>query len=360
MKTRAASKCMSNSEMEKSAKTDQNLSTLSKQLDQKFASIPKRINRERPFEIRKKMAEERMEAQSNEINKSESEIKEQTSKEEKKKHLEKQRKLNEHLQNFLMKRHPANFLFKGLPKDPVCQYCLGSGSVMKCGGECSQYFHRACMNKSLSDSVQIYNAILKRKMFEKDEQDNVTAHVIEMNLEKLQCVICTTSSVNVCFVCLNSDANCIQCCYINCGKAYHLKCLKYWPQHKKQYAIGNNIKRLHCPRHVCHTCISSDIEGKFRNCNSIESDKKLIKCMLCPGTYHRLSECIPAGSEFLSETQLICARHQSTKNLKRINIDHCILCSKGGSLICCDACVYAYHQDCLKVPVEDHFICEVI
>lgn len=314
------------------------------------AGTPNQTKRQRLLAVKKAIAEKHMESLYDEINKSQ--IKEKPSKEQIK--LERERKLNENLLNFCLKRHAANFLLKGLPKDPVCQCCLRSDSVMKCAGKCSQYFHKDCLSKSFTDSD--YNAILKRKMLEDyDERTDINC-LIEENSEKLQCTFCITSTMNVCFVCTNSDADCIQCCDKNCGKAYHLECLKYWPQHKKQYA-SNKIKSLHCPRHVCHTCVSPDIRNMF---HTTESDKKLIKCMLCPGTYHRSSECIPAGSELLSETQLICARHQSTKNFKRINIDYCVLCSKGGSLICCDACVYAFHQDCLNVPVGDHFNCEVI
>ncbi|XP_055324412.1 nuclear receptor binding SET domain protein isoform X2 [Sitodiplosis mosellana] len=339
-------------------KTKQNPNTSLKRLSRKFsidsvasnstAGTPNQTKRQRQLAVKKAMAEKQMEALFDEINKSQ--IKEKPSKEKTK--LEKQRKLNENLMNFCITRHPANFLLKGLPKDPVCQFCLGSGSVMKCAGKCSLYFHRDCLSKSLSDAD--YNAILKRKMLENDEETTDTVSIIEENLEKMQCAACTTSTANVCFVCSDSDADCVQCCDKNCGKAYHLECLKYWPQHKKQYA-SNQLKSLHCSRHVCHTCVSPDIRNMF---HTTESDKKLIKCILCPGTYHRSSECIPAGSELLSETQLICARHQSTKNLKRLNIDFCLFCSQGGSLICCDACVYAFHQDCLKVPVGDHFNCE--
>ncbi|XP_031620271.1 probable histone-lysine N-methyltransferase Mes-4 isoform X2 [Contarinia nasturtii] len=274
--------------------------------------------------------------------------------------IEKQKQQYETIMNCCLKNHPSNLLLKGLPKDPVCQYCLGSGTVMRCAGKCTGYFHKDCFNKQISESE--YNAILKRKMKDTikamkngDELNDDVICIIVENIDKDKCKSCITTDVNVniCFVCSKSDEKCVQCCEKNCGKAYHIECLKYWQQHKIQYE-GNKIKSFYCPRHVCHTCISPDIKSM---CHGKESDKRLIKCMLCPGTYHR-SECIPAGSELLSETQLICARHQSTKNQKRINIDFCILCSKGGSLICCDGCANAFHQECLIIPVGDHFICE--
>lgn len=68
---------------------------------------------------------------------------------------------------------------------------------------------------------------------------------------------------------------------------------------------------------------------------------------------------VPAGSELLSESQLICARHFPTKDLKKTNIDHCIICSEGGSLICCDGCPYAFHEGCSKAPIGEIFNCDV-
>lgn len=266
-----------------------------------------------------------------------------------------QQQAEEIIRGCYMKSHPANFLLKGLAKDPVCQNCLQNGHVIKCAGKCNTFLHQKCFSNEINESE--YYGTLKRKMRKNNDDTsliNEAATCIQDNTDKLMCIPCTSSSRLHCFVCRKSDDNCIQCCDKNCGKAYHIECLKYWPQHKKAY-VNNNIKSLHCPRHVCHTCVSPDIRSMF---HSTESDKKLIKCLQCPGTYHRSSECIPGGSELLSETQLICARHQ-IKNGKRINIDYCLFCSKGGCLICCDACPNSFHQDCLKVPIGDYFNCEV-
>lgn len=266
----------------------------------------------------------------------------------------KQQLVEEIIHGCYMKNHPANFILKGLAKDPVCQRCLQNGHVLKCAGKCNTFLHKHCFTEDIDEST--FYGILKQKMRKHSEETLLsdTVSCIEDNSNNLMCIPCTSSSKLHCFVCKKSDADCIHCCDKNCGKVYHIECLKYWPQHKKEY-INNNIKSLHCPRHVCHTCVSPDIRSMF---HSTESDKKLIKCLQCPGTYHRSSECIPAGSELLSETQLICARHQ-TKNGKRINIDYCLFCSKGGCLICCDACPNSFHQDCLKVPIGDNFNCEV-
>lgn len=253
----------------------------------------------------------------------------------------------------------ANFFLKGLDKYPVCQNCLQPGNVTECAGKCQNFFHIQCIKKVTKESG--FNIILKNKMQYNKQVSSVADSYsrIEKNTLDLECVSCessTGSSSMNCFVCKKSGIDCAKCNYKNCGKAYHVaECLKYWPQHEKTY-IYNSIKSLHCPRHVCHTCVSPDIRSLF---HKSEADHMLIKCMLCPGTYHRSLKCIPAGSELLSQTQLICARHQS-KNRKRINISHCLFCSQGGSLICCDTCVNSFHQNCLPILVGDHFSCEVI
>lgn len=263
----------------------------------------------------------------------------------------KQQHVEEVVRGCYMKSHAANFLLKGLAKDPVCQNCLRNGSVFKCAGKCSTHFHKQCIKEEMKESE--YQSSLKQRLRKSGDETSIDGAGLEENANKIMCIPCK-SSILYCFVCKKSDDNCIQCCDKNCGKAYHIECLKYWPQHKKTY-MNNSIKSLHCPRHVCHTCVSPDIRKLF---HTTESDKKLIKCLQCPGTYHRSSECIPAGSELLSETQLICARHQ-IKSGKRVNIDYCLFCSTGGSLICCDACPNSFHQECLKVPIGDHFNCEV-
>lgn len=263
---------------------------------------------------------------------------------------------------FWNQNNQANILPKDLAEHPVCHRCLDGGSVIKCDGKCSNFFHRRCFNNEIDESE--YRDILKRK-FRNNKQEPLAAErppSIEENTNNLMCIYCisvssSSSSIMHCFVCKKTDANCIQCCDKNCGKAYHIECLKYWPQYKKSYK-NNSIQSLNCPRHVCHSCVSPDIQNLF---HKTEPDEELIKCMECPGTYHRSLNCIPAGSEFLSKTQLICTRHQS-KSVKRVNINFCLFCSRGGSLICCDACAYSFHQDCLPVPVPvgDCFNCEVI
>lgn len=264
-------------------------------------------------------------------------------------------KVQQKIFDFCNKNHSANFSLKGLPEYPVCHSCLQGSNVVKCAGKCNDFFHQQCLNKVIKESE--YNVILKEMQKNKQETSTTESPLnIGNSTHNSMCISCVSSSSMRCFVCKKSDTDCIECSHKNCGKTYHMpECFKYWPQHKTLYTQGI-LKSLYCPRHVCHTCISSDIQRLFRK---TEPDKKLIKCLQCPRTYHRSLKCIPAGSELLSQTQMICTFHQS-ENVKRINMNYCRLCFQGGSLICCDGCVHSYHQSCLQVPVGDHFNCEVI
>lgn len=156
---------------------------------------------------------------------------------------------------------------------------------------------------------------------------------------------------NGCFICEGPKSDYLECCIENCSKMFHPKCIEMWNQHKKIYGT----QKIVCPRHTCHTCISTDAQSMF---NYTESKESLIMCSLCPATYHTSLQCIPAGCVVLSKEMLICWRHY--RKSKTVNIDHCIICSKGGKLICCDTCVYSFHEACLPVPVGETIICEVI
>lgn len=269
------------------------------------------------------------------------------------KKAEKLKLIEENIREFNMKIHPSNYLLRNVPKHPVCHSCLEGGDVIKCRGSCNGYYHKKCSSVENVD----YFEILKKKMkitkkqvackIEPEESCDETE-----NLDVL-CQRCVNET-NECSVCFKRDGDCVRCIDKSCNRFYHLQCLKYWPQHKKYY--GQNVaESILCPRHICHTCISPDVRNLFQNA---ESDKKLIKCLLCSSTYHRLSMCIPAGSELLSETQLICPRHHNIKKTNSVNVNHCSICSESGKLICCDTCPHAFHENCLNVPIGDQYICE--
>lgn len=119
--------------------------------------------------------------------------------------------------------------------------------------------------------------------------------------------------------------------------------------------------------HFCHMCISEDP----RNSTSRLSGDKIVKCLRCPASYHAQTYCIPAGTEILSSTQIICPRHISPDERsklkngkykhvgKTVNVTWCFICGLGGDIICCETCPTSVHISCLKIPVEDdRFICE--
>lgn len=248
--------------------------------------------------------------------------------------------------------HPANYLFKNVPKEAVCEVCFEEGSVSQCAGQCFGHFHKDCINNSLTEE-NVLKLLRSRTKVNEKNRPSISGE-LETNSTDM-CRNCSAKDTMKCFICKKDDIDCIECCEKNCSRNYHEHCLqKFFPQYKITYI--NKVKKFTCPQHICHTCISADIKNFFEK---PESDRKLIKCLLCPGTYHRASKCIPAGSEILSEEQLVCGRHHTLKVAKRINVDFCMLCSGVGELICCDTCPHAFHEACLKISVDDDlYVCE--
>lgn len=177
-----------------------------------------------------------------------------------------------------------------------------------------------------------------------------------------RCGDCAVFRIPLCFVCgqatvpSGEDSDRIRCSVAHCGKHYHIECLKVpWPQ--AHYTTQNGvIQNLTCPQHVCHTCVSDNPRDKGRF-----THEKLVRCVRCPTSYHYGNYCVPAGSEILTATQMICPRHYEPpkKGTHHINASWCFICSIGGSLICCDLCPSSFHVDCLKIkPPSGSYICE--
>ncbi|KAF6209603.1 hypothetical protein GE061_015351 [Apolygus lucorum] len=170
------------------------------------------------------------------------------------------------------------------------------------------------------------------------------------------CNLCQEGKLGPCFACGKDDGERIRCKTGMCGKVFHLECTKEWPQHTKKHTAAGKLI-FHCPAHTCHTCISDNpasLTSRYVN-------DKLVRCVRCPTTYHYGNFCVPAGSEILSSTQIVCPRHYryGKKSLLSLNASWCFLCSMGGSLICCDLCPNSFHVECLNIsPPEGAYICE--
>lgn len=252
----------------------------------------------------------------------------------------------EEVQSCFLKVHPANYLLEELAKDPVCEVCLLGNEVPRCVGPCNGYYHLKCIGEPSDKLEQNYRSIFNNR--QKSINCVVKTELTMMEttaLKNEECSHCSKIEQLECFVCKKDedvDGSPIKCSEESCSNIYHPKCLHFWPRPNNSSA---------CSRHICHTC-----HEMLNNDNS-----NSMKCLLCPATYHRSSFCIPAGCVLLSESQLVCARHYDAyenRKSKLANVDFCLICSEGGTLVCCDTCAYSFHEACLENPViGDTFIC---
>uniref|UniRef100_A0A1B6KAF0 Histone-lysine N-methyltransferase n=2 Tax=Graphocephala atropunctata TaxID=36148 RepID=A0A1B6KAF0_9HEMI len=186
--------------------------------------------------------------------------------------------------------------------------------------------------------------------------------------EGFRCKNCLEGNSLPCFICQGyiekktGDSKLYRCITAYCGKVYHEECLKLWPQTSwRSNGSGKGCDRgvLTCPQHTCHTC-ASDNPGVIK---ARYSNDKLVRCVRCPTTYHYGNYCLPAGSEILSNTQIICPQHYQPARkgvIHHVNAAWCFICASGGSLICCDLCPTSFHADCLNIstPPDGSYVCE--
>ncbi|MGH0159412.1 UNVERIFIED_CONTAM: hypothetical protein FKN15_067880 [Acipenser sinensis] len=200
-------------------------------------------------------------------------------------------------------------------KDNMCQVCETIGdSLMLCEGQCCGHFHLNCLG-----------------LTEKPEG-------------KFLCSECT-SGIHSCFACKKSDGEVKRCMVLQCGKFYHEDCARKYPP-----SVFMN-KGFRCPLHRCVSCFIS-------NPSSLKSAKgKMVRCVRCPVAYHSGDVCIAAGCEVLASHSIICTSHFTAKkgysHHAHVNVSWCFVCSKGGRLLCCEACPAAFHPDCLNIELPD-------
>ncbi|XP_077258296.1 nuclear receptor binding SET domain protein isoform X1 [Temnothorax americanus] len=255
------------------------------------------------------------------------------------------------------KRSRLYNLFKGMKQEKVCQICEKTGKLTRCKGPCYSYFHLSCVKpgesspeysadeNTLDDRLLSDLDIIKRSINDENENNGKSD---EQEDETFKCIDCLSGVAPACFLCNEREGDRVRCIVPACGKHYHSNCLLSWPQSHWQGG------RLICPYHVCHTC-SSDNPQHHR---SRAPNEKIARCVRCPSSYHASTLCLPAGSVILTASQIICPKHYKAP-YPPLNAAWCFLCTRGGSLICCDTCPTSFHLECLGIDAPDGgFICE--
>ncbi|XP_076171754.1 nuclear receptor binding SET domain protein isoform X2 [Ptiloglossa arizonensis] len=255
------------------------------------------------------------------------------------------------------KRSRPYNLFKGMKQEKVCQICEKTGKLTRCKGPCYSYFHLPCVKPgesspehSIDESTmddKILDDIKEIKRSNVDD-DECSGKTDEQEDELFKCIDCLSGVAPACFICNEREGDRIRCTVLACGKHYHSSCLKSWPQSHWQGG------RLTCPYHVCHTCSSDNPQDS----HSRTPNEKLARCVRCPSSYHTSTSCLPAGSVILTGSQIVCPKHYQAPH-PPVNAAWCFLCTRGGSLICCDTCPTSFHLECLGIDAPDGaFICE--
>lgn len=237
----------------------------------------------------------------------------------------------EKIRSFFIKNYPSHNLFRYLPKGAVCIACSHPGNTFQCS-RCQNCYHKHC-----NQGAQI---VIDLNLSDDENNNPQTDEVI--------CRQCIDGKALSCFVCAKSTNELIVCGAKDCNRRYHAECLAEWPQSDLREISD---RQLICPCHVCQTCDS--VNPKKRN---VVQNRQLIKCLRCPASYHRKTSCVPAGSELITDTWMICPRH---RQYKPIHETWCFLCSKkGGTLICCEYCPTTVHSACIGREIGEKFVCE--
>ncbi|XP_076646596.1 nuclear receptor binding SET domain protein isoform X2 [Halictus rubicundus] len=255
------------------------------------------------------------------------------------------------------KRSRPYNLFKGMKQEKVCQICEKTGKLTRCKGPCYSYFHLPCVKPgesspehSIDESTmddKILDDVKQVKQNSVDEDQN-SGKTDEQEDELFKCIDCLSGVAPACFICNEREGDRIRCTVMACGKHYHSSCLRSWPQSHWQGG------RLTCPYHMCHTCSSDNPQDSHAR----TPNEKLARCVRCPSSYHTSTSCLPAGSVILTGSQIVCPKHYQAPH-PPVNAAWCFLCTRGGSLICCDTCPTSFHLECLGIDAPDGaFICE--
>ncbi|XP_059919246.1 histone-lysine N-methyltransferase, H3 lysine-36 specific [Gadus macrocephalus] len=197
-------------------------------------------------------------------------------------------------------------------KENVCQMCERTGELVLCEGQCYGAFHPQCLGLAVAPK------------------------------RKFMCRECS-SGEHACYVCKKPGSGVKRCVVPMCGKFYHTDCVMASSTSQPQG------KGFRCSLHVCLAC-------HIANPLSLSSSKgRLARCVRCPVAYHANDNCMPAGSLVLANNSFLCPNHftprKGYKNHEHINVSWCFVCSEGGSLLCCESCPAAFHQECLNIQM---------
>ncbi|XP_053160229.1 histone-lysine N-methyltransferase NSD2 isoform X2 [Hemicordylus capensis] len=199
-------------------------------------------------------------------------------------------------------------------KEYVCQLCEKPGDLLLCEGRCFGAFHASCTGLSGKHS----------------------GHFI--------CSECS-SGVHTCFVCKEKKSEVKRCIVSHCGKFYHEACVK-----NLHLTVFEN-RGFRCPLHSCVSCHVTNPS------NPKVTKGKMVRCVRCPVAYHAGDGCVAAGCAVITSSSIICTNHFTATKGKshhaHVNVSWCFVCSKGGSLLCCESCPAAFHPDCLNIEMPD-------
>ncbi|KAG5848175.1 hypothetical protein ANANG_G00095680, partial [Anguilla anguilla] len=200
-------------------------------------------------------------------------------------------------------------------KENVCPVCEEAGdALLPCEGQCCGTFHLQCLGLTCRPQG------------------------------KLLCQECS-SGLHSCFSCKQCEGELRRCMVQQCGKFYHEACARL-----SALAVFE-AKGFRCPLHACLSCHYST------RSRPKASKGKLTRCVRCPVAYHAGELCVAAGSETLTSSAIVCTSHFSAKkgysHHSHVNVSWCFVCSKGGSLLCCESCPAAFHPDCLNIAMPD-------
>ncbi|XP_037598105.1 histone-lysine N-methyltransferase NSD2 isoform X2 [Cebus imitator] len=199
-------------------------------------------------------------------------------------------------------------------KEYVCQLCEKPGSLLLCEGPCCGAFHLTCLGLSWRPEG------------------------------RFTCSECA-SGIHSCFVCKENKTDVKRCVVTQCGKFYHEACVRKYP------LTVFESRGFRCPLHSCVSCHASNPS------NPRPSKGKMMRCVRCPVAYHSGDACLAAGCSVIASNSIICTAHFTARKGKRhhahVNVSWCFVCSKGGSLLCCESCPAAFHPDCLNIEMPD-------